>query len=454
MSGPRDAASAAPEPAPRLFVKLLGPAGNTLVSVTEGSGFVELQCAAAEFLGVNMEEFGREWQLEWEDGDGDRLRLRDQADWRQAVEFQRQRATQSPIRVVLGSRDGSLTLSRGSRASFGTTSPLADTARRARAEVTFTVVTTTTTTSGPLECSDGDNYEEPDPSPLTDLARTQSTEVYMGSDKVVYSKGKMLGSGSFGTVYLGLNQRTGQMLAIKEVSLPVAGSGVAAGQLKALGHEIRVLERLSHSNIVRYFGMQRLPRGFVIFMEYIPGGSIAGLLRQFGPFSEELVCSYMRQTLRGLAYLHGEGILHRDIKGGNILVSDKGEVRLADFGSSKAVQDVLAGASAKHSIVGTVEWMAPEMIRGGPVTEASDVWSLACVMLEMVYAGSPWSRNDFNFTGLSAMYHIGASDSAVPHIPSDLLSPEACDLLQQCLQRVADTRPSTAVLLRHPWITG
>eukprot|EP00668_Euglena_longa_P034908 GGOE01044814.1.p1 GENE.GGOE01044814.1~~GGOE01044814.1.p1 ORF type:complete len:785 (-),score=242.90 GGOE01044814.1:170-2479(-) len=457
MSDSRDAVPT--DIPPRLFVKLLGPTDNTLVSVAEGSDFADLQRTAALALGLNPDGFAQTWQLAWEDGEGDRLRLKDQADWRQAVEYQQQQMNRSPIRVVLASVDG--TISHPSTESQGpsTSPPTSSGQRRRKAEMTFTVITTTTTTTTSddnQQCDSMDSYDdEPDlAAPPLDIARTQSTEVFMGSEKVVYSRARMLGSGSFGTVYLGLNQRTGQMLALKEVALPVAGSAVAASRMRALSHEIHVLERLSHPNIVRYFGMQRLPQGFVIFMEYIPGGSIASLLRQFGPFSEELVCTYMRQTLQGLTYLHGEGILHRDIKGGNILVSDKGEVRLADFGSSKAVQDVLIGATAKHSIVGTVEWMAPEMIRGGPVTPASDVWSLGCVMLEMVYAGSPWSRSDFNFSGLSAMYHIGSSDRAVPHIPSDLLSPEACDLLQQCLQREAGARLTTATLLLHPWITG
>ena len=142
--------------------------------------------------------------------------------------------------------------------------------------------------------------------------------------------GEQIGRGSFGRVFRGLNERTGELFAVKQVPLHDENTKEA----KALVTEISVMKALEHEHIVRYLGTQMLPdQGLVcIFMEYVPGGSIAGMLAQFGIFKEDLIRRYIEQVLHGLEYLHGMGIVHRDIKGANILVSNNGACKLSDFG--------------------------------------------------------------------------------------------------------------------------
>merc|ERR1740130_665653 len=111
--------------------------------------------------------------------------------------------------------------------------------------------------------------------------------------------------------------------------------GASATQVTALQREVKLLQGLQHENIVRYLGTRRQHRFLCIFLEYVPGGSISSLLGEFGPFSEDMIRRYTRQILRGVDYLHRRKILHRDIKGGNVLISDSGRVKLADFGCSK-----------------------------------------------------------------------------------------------------------------------
>lgn len=156
--------------------------------------------------------------------------------------------------------------------------------------------------------------------------------------------GDLIGQGAFGSVYLGMDDDTGHLMAVKQVSLAYAGTASAAKiaeHIKSLEAEVSLLQRLDHPNIVRYLGTERTSKALNIFLEYIPGGSIASLLAKFGPFKESVVKMFTKQILLGLEYLHRNGIMHRDIKGANILVDNTGMVKLADFGASKQIEDLV-----------------------------------------------------------------------------------------------------------------
>jgi serine/threonine protein kinase len=273
--------------------------------------------------------------------------------------------------------------------------------------------------------------------------------------RMVWRRGRVLGKGAYGTVYLGLDQNSGQLLAVKQVCFDdeqCAPTQETYARLRALAQEIRTMESLQHPNIVRYLGTDRTDNGMYIFMEYIPGGSIASLLKQFGPFQEQLTASYVRQILQGLGYLHSQHVLHRDVKGANILVSQKGQIKLADFGSSKSLQDIVQSSTLKQTFVGTAEWMAPEAITCRNQTKAADIWSVGCTVLEMTYADTPWSRTmEERRTGIAALYYIASSQER-PKLPHDIFSEEACDFLHHCLQRDPVRRPTALELLQHSWL--
>jgi len=131
-----------------------------------------------------------------------------------------------------------------------------------------------------------------------------------------WTKGKLVGIGAFGSVFTGLNNETGEIIAVKQVSFPRDDSleGRVSEHIKALEAEVAVLSTLKHNNIVQYIGTERTDDSMYIFLEYVHGGSIAGLLAKFGPFQEAVIRVYARQILRGLEYLHARGIVHRDIK--------------------------------------------------------------------------------------------------------------------------------------------
>lgn len=128
-----------------------------------------------------------------------------------------------------------------------------------------------------------------------------------------WTKGELIGIGAFGRVYTALNNETGELVAVKQVSFAKdeALQGRVAEHIRALEAEVDVLKNLKHENIVRYLGTERTGDALHIFLEYVPGGSIASLLTRFGAFPEAVIRAYTAQLLRGLEYLHARGIMHR-----------------------------------------------------------------------------------------------------------------------------------------------
>jgi mitogen-activated protein kinase kinase kinase len=247
-------------------------------------------------------------------------------------------------------------------------------------------------------------------------------------------KGQLIGKGTFGRVYLGMNATTGEFLAVKEVEVnPKAAQGDQKKMrelVAALDREIDTMQHLDHVNIVQYLGCERKETSISIFLEYIPGGSIGSCLRKHGKFEEPVVASLTRQTLSGLAYLHREGILHRDLKADNILLDTDGTCKISDFGISKKTDNIY-GNDKTNSMQGSVFWMAPEVVRseGRGYSAKVDIWSIGCVVLEMFAGRRPWSRDE----AVGAMYKIANGEA--PPIPDDVretISPIAIAFMLDC----------------------
>jgi len=257
-----------------------------------------------------------------------------------------------------------------------------------------------------------------------------------------WTKGDNLGEGSYGSVWLALNGDTGELFALKEVR--VGSSDKHRDEsIEQLEQEVEVLSRLVHPNIVRYIGITREETALYIFLEYVPGGSIASLVQRFGKFEENVIRVYTRQILIGLAYLHSQRVVHRDIKGANILVEKSGRIKLADFGMAKVLESVSIGKSFK----GSACWMAPEVIRQQNVGFEADIWSVGCTVYEMATGAPPWSDCS---TQVQIIFKI-ASSSEIPTIPEHL-SPEGHDFLRLCLQRDAEQRPEAVSLLEEEFV--
>lgn len=142
-----------------------------------------------------------------------------------------------------------------------------------------------------------------------------------------------------------------------------------------------------------------------IFLEYVPGGSVTALLNNYGAFEETLTKNFVRQILTGLEYLHDRDIIHRDIKGANILVDNKGGIKISDFGISKKVSNETGGKAAhRASLQGSVFWMAPEVVKQTGHTRAADIWSVGCVIVEMLTGEHPWAQ----LNQMQAMFKVCA----------------------------------------------
>ncbi|KZT58963.1 Pkinase-domain-containing protein [Calocera cornea HHB12733] len=274
-----------------------------------------------------------------------------------------------------------------------------------------------------------------------------------GKKNIRWIKGALIGAGSFGSVYLGMDASTGTLMAVKQVELPTGTTSNEErkkAMLSALEREIELLKTFQHENIVQYIDSSSDEKYLNIFLEYVPGGSVAALLRSYGAFEEPLVGNFVGQILTGLNYLHERDIIHRDIKGANILVDNKGGVKISDFGISKKVQDNFGGArSHRPSLQGSVFWMAPEvaMQKAGAYTRKADIWSIGCLVLEMLTGQRPWAELD----QMQAMWKIGTK--VKPTFPSDI-SANALDFLNKTLDPDPSNRPSAEELLQHPFVLG
>ncbi|KAK7307608.1 hypothetical protein VNO77_40826 [Canavalia gladiata] len=274
------------------------------------------------------------------------------------------------------------------------------------------------------------------------LPKTESLSM-----KSQWQKGKLIGRGTFGTVYAATNRETGALCAMKEAEI-FYDDPKSAECIKQLEQEIKVLSHLKHPNIVQYYGSEIIEDKFYIYLEYVHPGSINKYVREHcGAITESVVRNFTRHILSGLAYLHGKKTIHRDIKGANLLVDSAGVVKLTDFGMAKH----LTGHAADLSLKGSPYWMAPELMQAviqkdnsSDLAFAIDIWSLGCTMIEMYTGKPPWSE----YEGAAAMFKVMKDTPPIP----ETLSAEGKDFLRLCFKRNPAERPTASMLLDHRFL--
>lgn len=280
---------------------------------------------------------------------------------------------------------------------------------------------------------------------------TPRASVLFGRDGS-YALLEVIGRGAYGTVYKGIWREVGRHVAVKRV----ARSRLSPDEDKALQTEIQLFKNLKDTHIVNYIEAVDDPNSeyLDIVMEFVEGGSLHNIVdairrskaRGSRVFDEAVVAGYVRQVILGLRYLHKQGVVHRDIKGANILVTKESHVKLADFG----VASTKPGADMLHStnpldVAGSPYWMAPEIIRLDGASTASDIWSLGCTVIELLTGFPPY----YELSDMTALFRIVSDDC--PPLPPNL-STECEDFLTKCFNKDVTGRATTDELLRHRWL--
>eukprot|EP00834_Sanchytrium_tribonematis_P004141 NODE_188_length_13518_cov_0.721142.p1 type:complete len:631 gc:universal NODE_188_length_13518_cov_0.721142:12240-10348(-) len=259
---------------------------------------------------------------------------------------------------------------------------------------------------------------------------------------------QMIGSGSYGEVAKARRKADGVIAAVKLVKLE------PGEELDEVLNEVNFLRDCQHPNIVAYFGCF-MKKGAVkgqkivwICMEFCGGGSVESAYKSTKvPLLETEIMVIIRESLLGLAFLHDCQKLHRDIKCGNILLTEDGQVKLADFGVSTQLTRTLA---KRNTFIGTPYWMAPEVItseqQGTYYDHKADIWSLAITAIEMAECAPPM----FDMHPMRVLFMIPKME--VPTLKPGKWSNEFKDYLKVSLQKDPDARPEARQLLQHPFV--
>jgi len=244
-----------------------------------------------------------------------------------------------------------------------------------------------------------------------------------------------IGEGSFGTVWRAVHKRSLSYVAVKKVSLDGEDEAVKEGS---------TMEKLCHQNIVRFYAFYKRPKEAWMVMELCAAKSLHSVMKAFkrGLNETELACA-LRQTLKGLAYVHAQKRIHRDIKSGNLLLQQDGCVKLCDFG----VAGELTSEAKRHTMIGSPYWMAPEIIDDAGHDEKADIWSLGITAIELCETVPP----RFNENTMRAVFLISSSPPPTLQEP-DKFSDEFKDFLSHCLVKDPEGRYTSAQLLEHPFI--
>ncbi|KAL0217469.1 hypothetical protein RCL1_008050 [Eukaryota sp. TZLM3-RCL] len=246
-----------------------------------------------------------------------------------------------------------------------------------------------------------------------------------------YVLGDLVGRGANGSVYKAHDRQNNRIVAVKES--PVLASNEVMS-------EIEVLKKLTSPHVVTYYDFIQTPENLYIVLEWCDS-SVRAVMAKYGLFPESTAAHCIAQVLDGLIYLHDQAVIHRDIKGANILMNHEGKVKLADFGVSVLVD----GTKRAESVVGTPFWMPPEVIEQSGACEQSDIWALGCTVVELIKGNPPYGH----LAPMAALFRIVTEPS--PPLPDDI-SPELHDFLCLCFKKDPRERPSAKELRGHKWL--
>jgi eukaryotic-like serine/threonine-protein kinase len=254
-----------------------------------------------------------------------------------------------------------------------------------------------------------------------------------------------LGEGSFGAVFRGEDVRLGRKVAIKVPRAKGENNAAAWGQLL---EEARAASALNHPNICATYDIGEEAGVNYIALEYVEGQTLSDRIRS-GPLSTVLALSYASQIAKGLEHAHARGVIHRDLKASNVMITPDGQAKLLDFGLARRLdpQAIESVTKSRRSlaeignIAGTLSYMAPEILRGKPPRPASDIWSLGALLYEMLSGRLPF-KGETTFE-LTMAIMVEEPEPLPSSVPGSVRS-----LVEKCLRKEpADRFPNASEVL-------
>lgn len=253
-----------------------------------------------------------------------------------------------------------------------------------------------------------------------------------------------IGSGTYGDVFKARSIKTSVIAAIKVVKLD------PGDDISSIQHEITMMKDCTHKNIVAYFGSYLRNNKLWICMEFCGGGSLQDIYHVTGPLKERQIAYVSRETLQGLHHLHETGKMHRDIKGANILLTERGDVKLADFG---VAAEINASVAKRKSFIGTPYWMAPEVAaveRKGGYNQLCDIWAVGITAIELAELQPPM----FDLHPMRALMLMSKSSFQPPKLKDkNKWSTEFHNFIKMALTKSPRKRPTAEKLLQHAFVT-
>ncbi|POS82322.1 hypothetical protein EPUL_005388 [Erysiphe pulchra] len=258
-----------------------------------------------------------------------------------------------------------------------------------------------------------------------------------GDPREIYRDLNKIGQGASGGVYTGYQRGTNRLVAVKQMNLE------QQPKKDLIINEIIVMRESSHPNIVNFIDSFLIHGELWVIMEFMEGGSLTDVVT-FNIMTEPQIAAVCRETLKGLQHLHSKGVIHRDIKSDNILLSMEGNIKLTDFGFCAQINE---SQNKRNTMVGTPYWMAPEVVTRKEYGRKVDIWSLGIMAIEMIEGEPPYLTE----SPLRALFLIATNGTPTIRQPDDL-SGVFKDFLYFALKVDPEKRASAHDLLRHDFI--